>query len=254
MTQIGSGTSLGALVAERPARAQLFERLRFDYCCGGAQTLAEACGRRGLDPDTVGELIAALDDPKLPPADPLEEQDWRRVSIEQLCAHIVSVHHEGLRRELPRIGQLLATVVRVHGAGHPELRDLERLFAGMHAELEQHLELEERVLFPACRGLETDEAAAAVDPGVLALLENEHAETGDALAALRELADDYDPERALCGTHRTLLDALRRLELDLHRHVHEENNVLFPRVLALVAAADRPGTGERAAGGGHGQA
>jgi regulator of cell morphogenesis and NO signaling len=111
----------------------------------------------------------------------------------------------------------------------------------MRAELDQHLELEERVLLPACRGLEaSNETSASVDPGVLVLLEHEHAETGDALAALRELADDYDPDRAPCGTHRAPLSTLRRLELDLHRHVHEENNVLFPRVLAR-ALAEAPG-------------
>ena len=240
MSQIDPSTSLGALVAERPARAGLLERLRFDYCCGGAQTLAEACARRGLDPHTVGALLEALDDAPHARLDPLEESDWRRATIADLCEHIVSVHHDGLRRELPRIAELLATVVRVHGRGHPELHDLQRLFAAMRDELERHLQLEERALFPVCRSLEDhDDTGAELDEGALVLLEDEHSDTGDALAAIRELADDYDPDRALCGTHRALLDALRALELDLHQHVHEENNVLFPRVRALAGAANR---------------
>ncbi len=81
MSRISPSRSLGDLVAERPARARLFERLRFDYCCGGAQTLAEACARRGLDPDTVGELLAALDDAPAAGPDPLEDTDWRRATI-----------------------------------------------------------------------------------------------------------------------------------------------------------------------------
>jgi iron-sulfur cluster repair protein YtfE (RIC family) len=44
----------------------------------------------------------------------------------------------------------------------------------------------------------------------------------------------------LCGTHRALLDALRSLEQDLHQHIHEENNVLLPRVRALNAMASTP--------------
>lgn len=149
MRQIEPTANLGALVAERPARAELFERLRFDYCCGGRQTLAEACAQRGLDVDTVRELVAALDGAPLRPTGPLEDTDWRRASLTELSDHIVSVHHAGLRRDLPRIAELLATVVRVHGADHPELRDLQRGFAGMRSELEQLLELEERALFPA---------------------------------------------------------------------------------------------------------
>jgi regulator of cell morphogenesis and NO signaling len=143
----------------------------------------------------------------------------------------VAAHHDTMRAELPRVEQLLATVVRVHGGGHPELHDLQRLFATIRHELEPHLETEERVLFPACRAAEADRRP--VDEGLLAAHEQEHAATGDALVALRELASDYDTTGALCRTHRTLLDALARLELDLHQHIHEENNVLFARVRAL---------------------
>ena len=230
MPPIDTSTSLGELVAERPARARVFERLRLDYCCGGAESLASACARRGLDAHTAAELLAALDD-TLERPEPIEESDWRRASIAELCDHIVSVHHAHLRTELPRITDLLATVVRVHGRGHPELRDLERSFATMRADLERHLDLEENMLFPACRELEN---RATIEDGTLALLEHQHSDTGQSLAALRELADDYDRERALCGTHRTLLDALRRLELDLRQHIHEENNLLFPRARAAA--------------------
>ena len=235
MQQIDPSTSLGGLVAERPARAQLFERLRLDYCCGGAQTLAEACANRGLDPDTVARLLEALDTALPDRGEPVEDMDWHKATVGELCQHIVSAHHEGLRRDLPRIAELAATVERVHGRGHRELRDLARLFARMRSDLERHLELEERVLFPACVALER--GGGPLDQGVLALLEDDHADTGDALVAMRELAADYDTGPALCGTHRALLDGLRRLELDLHQHVHEENNVLFPRVRALAAAA-----------------
>lgn len=238
MAQIDPATSLGALVAELPARAELFERLRLDYCCGGADTLSDACAERGLDPAAVGEMIVALD-AEPGSGDPSETHDWQGASVDELCAHIVSVHHDGLRRELPRIAELAATVGRVHGPDHPELREMGRTFADMRAELEPHLELEERVLFPACRELEAhQDEAATLDRDVLTLLEDEHAHTGAALATLRKQAHDYDPNQALCATHRALLDALHRLELDTHQHVHEENNVLFPRVRALAGATD----------------
>jgi regulator of cell morphogenesis and NO signaling len=222
--------SLGQLVVEQPARAEVFERLRLDYCCGGDQTLAHACERRGLDVETVRRMLDALEDRPLDRWR-LECGDWRRASLAELCDHIVSAHHDRLRSELPGIDELLATVVRVHGARHPELHDLQRLFGTMQHELEAHIETEERVVFPICRRAEADHAP--VDDVVLALHEQEHAETGDALAALRELAHDYDTTGALCGTHRRLLDALQRFELDLHQHIHEENNVLFPRARAL---------------------
>ena len=222
--------SLGQLVAEQPARAETFERLRLDYCCSGGQTLAQACERRGLDSETVCRMLEALERSPLD-GQRLERNDWRRASIAELCDHIVAAHHDRLRAELPRIEQLLVTVVRVHGAHHRDLHDLLRLFRSLRHELESHIETEERVVFPACREAEAGRAAVAED--MLAQHEREHAETGDALAALRELAHDYDPAGAVCGTHRRLLAALRRLELGLHQHIHEENNVMFPRARAL---------------------
>jgi regulator of cell morphogenesis and NO signaling len=227
---IDPGATLGRLVAEQPARAELFERLRLDYCCGGGQTLAEACQRRRLDPDTVSRMLEAVE---AAPRDPwhAEHNDWRRATIAELCEHIVSAHHDTLRTELPRIDGLLATVVRVHGTDHRELQDLQRLFGGMRHELESHLETEERVLFEACRAAEA--RGTPVDASLIATHEEEHGATGDAFAALRELAGDYDTAGALCRTHRTLLESLDRLERDLHQHIHEENNILFPRVRDL---------------------
>jgi regulator of cell morphogenesis and NO signaling len=98
--------------------------------------------------------------------------------------------------------------------------------------------LEERVFFPAARKLEVD--GALVDEPLLQKHEHDHEHVGDSLTALRELASDYRTDGALCGTHRALLDALRSLEQDLHQHIHEENNVLLPRVRALNAMASTP--------------
>jgi regulator of cell morphogenesis and NO signaling len=234
MSAIDPTATLGALVAERPARAPLFERLRLDYCCGGSQTLAEACRRRGLDSDTVRTVLAALDD-EANERQGFEDVDWRGASVEELCAHIVAVHHDGLREALPRIEALLSTVVRVHGHRHPEFDDLRRAFEGIRAQIEPHLASEEDVLFPACLALE--QQRVPIDAALLDRHEHEHQQVGDALAGLRELSGDYDSERALCGTHRALLETLAAFELDLHQHIHEENNVLLPRVRELAADA-----------------
>lgn len=225
--------TLGALVAERPALAETLEQLRLDYCCGGGQTLAEACHRRGLDAATVAVLLEQLANAAtLHRVDP---HDLRGAAVPELCDHIVGAHHDRLREELPRVEALLGTVVRVHGGGHAELHDLARLFAGLARDLCEHLVSEEASVFPAARLLAAGEEAG---PRVATLIEEhtaEHTATGDALAALRELAGGYETERAYCGTHRRLLHSLEAFELDLHQHVHEENNLLFPRMLALAS-------------------
>jgi regulator of cell morphogenesis and NO signaling len=231
MTAALTSRLVGELVAERPARARLFEHLGIDYCCGGRRPLADACREHGVDAATVAVLLDALDEATDRPAEP----DWARASLLALCDHIVEVHHAYLRRELPRLSELLAKCVRAHAADRPELIELRATFERLRAELERHLAEEERVLFPVCRTLEPGEPADSVLPGSLERLETEHAATGGLLERLSLLTGGYDLGGALCNTHRAALDALAALERDLHEHVHEENNILFPRVLANSA-------------------
>ncbi len=161
-------------------------------------------------------------------------------SVLEQCSHIVAQHHEGLREAFPRIEALLDAVVGAHGDDHPELGELQRAFAQFRAELEPHLRSEEELLFPAFAALERQ--AWPVEEALLAAHERDHVTVDDGLVALRILADGYDPRWAVCSTHRTLLEALLALELDLRDHLDEENNLLFPRIRRIGSAA-RVGVG-----------
>lgn len=226
---------IGELVAERPVYARLFERLRIDYCCGGQQTLAEACANAGAQLEIVQAALQTLNETDVQDADN-ELTDWRAVDTAQLCEHIVQVHHDSLRREFPRIDSLVCTVVRVHGAQDPTLTEVQHTFERIRSAMEPHLASEEAELFPAI--IAAVQGGAPVPEDILAGHEYEHDEVGAALAELRGLCQNYDRQRAHCNTHRALLDALEALEHDLHEHVHEENNILFPR--ARAAMRDTP--------------
>ncbi|MGH3048929.1 MAG: hemerythrin domain-containing protein, partial [Gaiellaceae bacterium] len=153
--------------------------------------------------------------------------DWRAADTAELCEHIVGVHHEFLRQSFPKVESLIGTVVRVHGTQEPALQELPHVFETIRAALEPHLASEETELFPAI--LAAAQGGPPVPEEILSGHEYEHAEVGAALVELRALCDDYDRRHARCNTHRAMLDALEELELDIHEHVHEENNILFPR-------------------------
>ncbi|MGZ4354367.1 MAG: hemerythrin domain-containing protein [Gaiellaceae bacterium] len=146
------------------------------------------------------------------------------LSSAELCEHIVSTHHARLRGELPPLSTLLDKVVKAHGKDDARLVFVRSAFADLRAELEQHIDEEERVLFPAI---------AAGDTVTASSFEDDHERAGALLERLSELTDGYDLRSALCNTHRATLDALAELQLDLHQHIHEENNVLFPRAAAV---------------------
>src|SRR4029079_17288849 len=100
--------TVGELVAERPARSRVFEELGIDYCCGGKLPLAEACARRGLDVDAVRRSLETEDAAGVP-----DGTDSQQAPLAELCNHIVVTHHDLLRRELPRLCNLLDKLVRV---------------------------------------------------------------------------------------------------------------------------------------------
>jgi len=223
---IDPSRTVAELVLEQPSRARVFEELGVDYCCGGKSSLGEACAARGVDVEAaLAALESVADEPVLAGA---TERDWTQASLTELCDHIVSAHHDHLREELPRLDGLPDKVVRAHGDERPELAEIRETFGALRAELEEHMATEEAELFPlVARG-------GPYDADQVAELEHEHEFAGSALARMRELSGGYDLGRALCSTHHATIDALRELELELHQHIHEENNVLFPRALATA--------------------
>ena len=98
---------------------------------------------------------------------------------------------------------------------------------------------EEQVLFPMIREL----AGAAEPPefhcgslqNPISVMLAEHDRAGDLLTTLRSLTDGYVAPADGCASYRALYAGLAELEADTHLHVHKENNLLFPAVVALEA-------------------
>jgi regulator of cell morphogenesis and NO signaling len=166
--------------------------------------------------------------------------DWSSAPLADLCDHIERTHHAFLREQLPRLGGWIDRVVAAHADRHPELADVRRAFHELRAELEPHMFKEEHILFPAIRALERAACPLAFPFGSVSnpigVMEGEHDRAGALLARLREPAHGYQVPDDACGTYRALLDGLRRLEADLHVHIHKENNILFPRAAELESA------------------
>lgn len=236
MTTSEAEAPLGQLVAQRPGAAAVLERAGIDYCCNGQRTLAEACREKGLD---VQELLAALAvaEEQAKQCESDQHVNWLERPLAELCDHIEQRHHAYLKGELPRLTELIAKVVVAHAHWHAELNDVQRVFAALRAELELHMMKEERVLFPAIRQLERTPGEAAFPFGSVAnpirVMEQEHDTTAHALRELRKLTGNFAAPQDACKAYRAMLDALQKLEVDLHLHIHKENNILFPRAIEL---------------------
>lgn len=232
MTTFQINDTVGAIVREHPSLSRLFEQAKVDYCCGGKKTLDEACRKQGIDPQqflTQLETAATVE--------PEPEVNAIALSLTELADHIEQTHHVYLRSEMPRLEKMTAKVAAVHGDKEPRLYQIRDVLRGLTEELTMHLMKEEQILFPMIRQLEASDSLPTFHCGSLAnpvnRMEFEHDEAGVALAQIRQLTDDFTPPEWACNTYRATLDGLLAFELDMHQHIHKENNVLFTRAIAL---------------------
>jgi regulator of cell morphogenesis and NO signaling len=218
-----------------PAATRVFEKMGIDYCCGGTMPITEACRAAGV---TVEEVVESLENIEATSQTLDESKDWRDASLASLIAYIHDKHHVFTREELGRVEPLLAKVCSVYGEKRPELLRIQALFIELRRELLLHMMKEENILFPYITQMED-----AINVGLSApapmfgtvrnpvrMMMVEHDGAGDMLRRIRQLSDDFNPPADTCVSYQTLY---RALEMDLHQHIHLENNILFPRAVEM---------------------
>jgi regulator of cell morphogenesis and NO signaling len=226
---------------ENPAATRIFEKFGIDYCCGGNQSLEQACEKANISIDSVLDTLEMADETARAAQ---EVRDWNHEPLSQLIAHIKRTHHKYTREETVRLTALLQKVCSVHGKNHPELYQIRAVFAGLSQELTTHLMKEEMVLFPFIERME--EAVIQSEPVLpapfgslqnpVAMMKHEHDSAGGALSAIRKASGEFTPPADACISYQTLYKALAAFEADLHQHIHLENNILFPRAIAMEQA------------------
>ncbi|HEY1270386.1 MAG TPA: iron-sulfur cluster repair di-iron protein [Terriglobales bacterium] len=229
------------LALQDPNATRVFERFGIDYCCGGGTSLEDACRARKL---SLLEVTNALEAPAAS-HQAGAGRNWQVEPLADLIAHIKQTHHKFTRDEIARLTALSDKVCSVHGERHPELLHLRTIFRGLAQELATHMLKEEMVLFPYI--IRIEEAVLQGEPIVpapfgsvqnpITMMNSEHDSAGRALRALREASDDYTPPADTCVSYQTLYSSLAAFEQDLHQHIHLENNILFPRVLAMESTS-----------------
>jgi regulator of cell morphogenesis and NO signaling len=226
---------------ETPAAARVFEKLGIDYCCGGGQTLKEACQAAGVPLEAA---MDSLDRAQRAAGAERKDRDWQSEPLSELIENIKNTHHQFVRQETARLGPLFEKVCAVHGRRHPELARLQSIFHDLAQELAAHLFKEEAVLFPYIVRLEEatiEQQPVAPAPfgtvrNPVAMMLREHDDAGSALRALRRESGNYAVPNDACASYQSLYRALAEFEADLHQHIHLENNILFPRAIEIEGA------------------
>ncbi|MCK9410289.1 MAG: iron-sulfur cluster repair di-iron protein [Bacteroidetes bacterium] len=228
--------SLKEIVTDNFHTAAVFEKYSLDFCCRGGKTIDEACKDKGIEPASVLNDLAFIEN-----AAELSNVPFTEWEPDILCDYIVQNHHAYVAKIIPVLYMHTRKIAAVHGANHPELLSIAEHFEVVALELQQHMKKEEQMLFPFIKKIYA--AKKHNEPAIHApfgsvqnpilLMESEHENAGDEMYAIRSLSNNYSLPVDACTTYRVTFQELQEFELDLHRHVHLENNILFPKAIAL---------------------
>ncbi|MCB0802644.1 MAG: iron-sulfur cluster repair di-iron protein [Flavobacteriales bacterium] len=232
---ITSKDIVGELVAKDYRMATVFKTAGIDFCCRGNRSIEEVCEKNNLD---SAELIKKLESVQVKNDGAIDFDSW---SIDLLADYIEKKHHRYVEEKIKEIKPFLNKVVRVHGAQHPELVEIEEQFLASAGELTLHMKKEELIIFPFVQKLMKHKASGdKMEPAHFGTIENpismmkeEHDIEGVRFRRISELSSDYNPPAEACTTYRVTYAMLKEFEDDLHTHIHLENNILFPKAIEL---------------------
>ncbi|MGL2988381.1 iron-sulfur cluster repair di-iron protein [Flavobacterium sp. RSSA_27] len=229
-------TTIGEFVAKDFRTAAVFSKFGIDFCCKGNRTIEEASEKKGADSQTILAEIKTVLESKTD-----NSIDFKSWPLDLLADYIEKTHHRYVVEKTQVLLPFLNKLCKVHGAHHPELFEINKLFIGCSEELAQHMKKEELVLFPFIKKMVqatlTDELIQQPHFGTvenpIAMMMHEHDAEGERFRKIAALTSNYTPPADACNTYKVTFAMLQEFEQDLHKHIHLENNILFPAAVAL---------------------
>lgn len=228
--------TLSEIVKDNFHTAAIFEKYNLDFCCKGNIALADACAEKGINPENIINEIEDINSSYV--KGEVKPDEWE---LDFLIQYIINNHHSYVNRMLPVITAHTQKVASVHGENHPETKKIAEIFTAINSEMRHHMMKEERILFPHINvlveagnnGGVKDKPYFGTIKNPISMMETEHQSAGDGMSEIRKLTNNYTPPADACTTFKISFKELKEFEEDLHKHVHLENNILFPKAISL---------------------
>ncbi len=227
--------TLGEIVKRNYKAADILEKFSLDFCCMGHQNFYDACKTNNIEPSLVVHELQQIQDEM---DDGVDFDSW---PLDLLADYICNHHHTYVEKRTPLISGYLDKITEVHGTNHPELSEVRKLFLEIGGELTVHMKKEEFILFPFIKKLEqAKDTKSSVSSPLFGRIGNpvemmmvDHAREGEKFRRIATLTNEYKVPADACNTFAITYQLLKDYEKDLHIHIHLENNILFPKAIAL---------------------
>lgn len=228
-------TPVGQIAATDFRICDVFEKYGIDYYNQGKRRLSDWIREKDLD---GGRLISEIEKSRTGKG----SVDFDTRPLDELAAYIVKTYHRPAEERIGRLKAKLESLLPGGSGEFPEIQEIKEIFDQVAGQIAMHQRREELILFPYIRKMtaaikenKTFErppmTKSAENP--VNMLTHEHHDQGEAFEKIKDLTGDYtvsgDKDEAL----KEVYALLKEFEQKLHRHLHLENNILFPKALEM---------------------
>ena len=168
--------------------------------------------------------------------------DFSECTIDFLTDYIINIHHHYLRKALPQLQDHINRFADGHRKKFEYLDEVQRIVNHLSQYMTSHLQEEEDVIFPYIRQIahaySAEEAYASLLVRTLRkpvedIMHHEHNTLFKSMQRLRELTSNYKVPENSCISHGVTFNKIREVDNDLAQHMHLENDILFPKAIAM---------------------
>ena len=171
----------------------------------------------------------------------LPSQHFEEWPLNFLADYIEQTHHLYIEREAPVLLQVSTEMMRSFGRDQVELLEIDRLVHTLMRTLQQHMLHEETVLFPYIKRLvaaQGNRKQPVIKPfetvrKPFQAMEHEHVLLLKVLDRIRDLCHNFTRMADSNEKYYLFLNKLRDFSDDLLQHTELENDILFPKAIAL---------------------
>tara|TARA_R110002050_G_scaffold195593_2_gene330478 strand:+ start:19001 stop:19714 length:714 start_codon:yes stop_codon:yes gene_type:complete len=224
--------TVAQIVTENIKTSDVFKRNGIDFCCGGNVNIQSACEEQGLDFEKLEKELDSVH------TSPVPTHDFDSWNLDFLVDYIINTHHTYCKNNFDILIEYANKVASAHGENHPEVITIAKLTETLVNDLRPHLEKEEQILFPYIKHLiEIKSRNEKVShPGLqspVSVMEKEHDLAGDVMKEIASISTNFTVPEGGCNTFIAMYAKLEEFQNDLFQHIHLENNILFPKAIAL---------------------
>jgi regulator of cell morphogenesis and NO signaling len=230
--------TIGEYVTKDFRTAILFKKYGIDFCFKGNETIKEVCETKKISTDLLEQEIETILSSRNESV--IDFNTW---PIDSLAQYIEKKHHRYVKDNIPVLLQFLDKATKLQDANHPQLIAIQKLFKDFAEVMTKHMQKEELIVFPFIKKLVnaviTDELIdvsnfnTIKDPIKMMNYENDVNGQGKRFRKIAVLSNNYTAPAEASNTIKMTFALLQEFEEQLSKHIHLENNILFPKTIQL---------------------